>query len=128
MVTNVGNIKQYRTKLPHSVFFVDLKAAPNNKDIKNVEFIQQCKIKFEPPKHKRDIDQCVNCKRHEHNKNYCHLKPRCVKCADDHLTNQCHHKERSSDVPCVLCGGNYHTNYKRCTIYKELQKKAYPPL
>jgi aspartyl/asparaginyl-tRNA synthetase len=29
------------------MFFVELKPAPNNKDIFNVEYIQQCKIKFE---------------------------------------------------------------------------------
>jgi hypothetical protein len=54
--------------------------------------------------------------------NYCHLKPRCIKYAGDHLTTQCHHKERSSDVRCVLYGGNHPANYKGCTIYKELQK------
>jgi hypothetical protein len=32
-VTNIWNIKQYRTKLPLSTFFVELKPAPNNKDI-----------------------------------------------------------------------------------------------
>jgi hypothetical protein len=46
----------------------------------------------------------------------------------DHVTNQCHRKERSSDVRCVLCGGNRLENYKGCTIYKELQKGAYQPL
>jgi hypothetical protein len=45
-VANIWNIKQYRTKLPLPMFFVDLKPAPNNKDIFNVEFLQQCKIKF----------------------------------------------------------------------------------
>jgi hypothetical protein len=34
------------------VLFVDLKPAPNNKDMFNVQYIQQCKIKFEPPKQK----------------------------------------------------------------------------
>jgi hypothetical protein len=53
--TSIWNIKQYRTKLPLSMFLVELKPAPNNKDILNVDYIQQCKIKFEPPKHKRDI-------------------------------------------------------------------------
>jgi hypothetical protein len=32
-VTNIWNIKQHRTKLPLSMFFVELKSAPNNKDI-----------------------------------------------------------------------------------------------
>jgi hypothetical protein len=126
--TNVWNIKQYRTKQPLSMFFVDLKPAPNNKDVFNVECIQQCKIKFEPPKHKRDISQCVNCQRYGYTKNYCHLKPWCVKCAGDHLTNQCHRKERSSDVRCVVYGGNPPANCNRCMVYKDLQKKTYPPL
>jgi hypothetical protein len=41
MVTNTGNIERNRTKLPLSMFFVDLKPAQNNKDIFNVEYIQQ---------------------------------------------------------------------------------------
>jgi hypothetical protein len=39
MVTNIWNTKQYRTKHPLSRFFVELKPAPNNKYIFNVEYI-----------------------------------------------------------------------------------------
>jgi hypothetical protein len=97
-VTNIWNIKQYRTKLPLSIFFAELKP------------------------------QCANSQRYGHTKNYCHLKPRWVKCAGDHVTNQCHRKERSNDVRCVLCGKNHLANYKGCTVYKDLQKKTWPPL
>jgi hypothetical protein len=128
MVTNLWNIKQYRTKQPLSMSFVKLKSVPNNKNIFHVEYIQQCKINFEPPKHKRDIAQCAKCQGYGHIKKFCHLKQRCVKCTGDHLANQCHRKERSSDVRCVLCGGNHPANYKGCTVYKDLQKKTYPPL
>jgi flagellin-like hook-associated protein FlgL len=57
MVINIWNIKQYRTKTPFSMFFVELKPASNNKDIFNVEYtsILQCKIKFGLPKHKKRI-------------------------------------------------------------------------
>jgi hypothetical protein len=41
------------------MFFVELKPATNNKAIFNVEYIQQCKIKLEPPTHKRDIAKCA---------------------------------------------------------------------
>jgi hypothetical protein len=43
-VTNIWNVTQSRTKLPLSMFFVDLKPAPNNKDIFKVEYLQQCRI------------------------------------------------------------------------------------
>jgi hypothetical protein len=35
-VTNIWNTEQYRTMLPLSMFFVELKHAPNNRDIINV--------------------------------------------------------------------------------------------
>jgi hypothetical protein len=58
-VTNIYNIKHHLTKLPLPMFFVDLKPATNNKDIFNVEYLQQCKVKFEPPKQKINIAQCA---------------------------------------------------------------------
>jgi hypothetical protein len=85
-------------------------------------------LSITPPKHKREIAQCANCQRYGHTKNYCHLKPRCVKCAGDHLTKKYHQKEISTDVRCVLCGGNHPVNYKGYTVYKDLQKKTYTPL
>jgi hypothetical protein len=36
--------------LPFSMFFVELKPAPNNKHIFIVEYIQHCEIKSEPSK------------------------------------------------------------------------------
>ena len=127
-VTNIWNITHQKTKQPLPMFFVELKPAPNNKDIFNVEYLQQCKIKFEPPRQKREIVQCAKCQRYGHTKNYCYQKPRCVKCAGDHLTEHCQRKERSCDVKCVLCSGNHPANYKGCTVYKQLQQQNFPPL
>jgi hypothetical protein len=107
-------------------FFVELKPALNNKDIFNVEILQQCKITFEPPRHKLEIAQCSNCQRYGHTKNYCRLQPHCVKCPGDHLTLHCQRKDLSSAVRCVLCDGNHPANYKGCTVYKDLQRKTYP--
>jgi hypothetical protein len=36
--SNIWNIEQYKTKLPLSMFFVELKPAPNNKDVYKVEY------------------------------------------------------------------------------------------
>jgi hypothetical protein len=58
-VTNIWIIKEYRAKLELHIF-VELKPASNNKDIFNAEYAQQCKIKFEQPKHKRDTAPCAN--------------------------------------------------------------------
>jgi len=127
-VVNVFNVKQTRTNVPLSLFFVDLKPSDNNKDIYKIETLNYTKVTFEPPRPKRAIPQCSKCQRYGHTQAYCYHNPRCVKCAGGHLTNQCHRKERSEQVKCALCDGNHPANYKGCTIYKDLQKRTFPPL
>jgi hypothetical protein len=70
-VTNIWNIKQYRTKQPLPMLFVELKPVPNNKGhvqcriytaVQNEMRTAQtqnryCTVKCEPPKHKTDIAQ-----------------------------------------------------------------------
>jgi hypothetical protein len=125
-VSNIWRIKQHKTKLPLSMCLVELKPGPNNKDIYEVEYLQQCKIKFEPPKHKRDIAECAV-------KDMAHKKvlppeTKMRQMCSNHPTIQCQRKERTIDVRCVVCGGNLPANYKGCMVYKDLQKKTYPPL
>jgi PAX-interacting protein 1 len=60
-VVNIFNIKQSRTNIPLSLFFVDLKPSANNKDIYQIETLHYTKVKFEPPRPKRTIPQCSKC-------------------------------------------------------------------
>jgi hypothetical protein len=39
-----------------------------------------------------------------------------IKCVGPHLTTFYPCKERSSEVCCVLCDGNYLANYKGCKV------------
>jgi len=87
-----------------------------------------CRISFEPPRPKRQIPQCARCQRYGHTRSFCFRKARCVKCAGDHATANCHRKERSDQVKCVLCSGSHPANYKGCSVYKELQKLKFPQL
>jgi hypothetical protein len=64
------------------------------------------------------------CQRYGHTKNCCHFKPRCVRCAGDHLTN--HATEKKALVISLV--ENHPANQKGCTVYKDIQKETYPPL
>ena len=124
-VTKITNIRNRLNKAPLPMFFVDLKMSPNNKDIYKIEFLLNSKIKFEAPNKKREIPQCLRCQRYGHTKNFCFRQPRCVKCADYHLTSNCQIKNRTKEVKCVHCDGNHPANYRGCSVYKELQRKKY---
>lgn len=126
--TNIWNIKQSITKIPLHMFVVELNPKANNKQIYDIKHLLNCRISVEPPKPVRNIPQCANCQQYGHTKKYCFRKPRCIKCTGNHLSRDCHQKERSNSVKCVLCDGNHPANYKGCMVYKNLIMQKYPPL
>lgn len=127
-VINIANIFRRGTKTLLPLFSIELKSKENNKDIYEITLLLHCVVKFEPPHSKREIPQCQNCQLFGHTKNYCHRSPRCVKCADNHHTNQCPRKTKDDKVKCVNCGGPHPANYRGCNTHKEEQKKKFPPL
>lgn len=112
-------------RIPLPLFFVDLEPSEINKDIYKINRLLNCVIKIEPPRQKRIVPQCTRCQAFNHTKSYCQHPPRCLKCAQSHLTSDCT-KDRSSPARCALCQGNHTANYKGCSIYKDLQKRRRP--
>jgi hypothetical protein len=102
-VTNIWNVKQRKTKNPLPIFYVDLKPKANNKDIYKIKLLMNTCVQFEAPYVKREILQCMRCQKYGHTKNYCHYNPRCVKCAENHMTRDCPEKQETkrSDVSIV---------------------------
>ena len=65
-VINIFNIKHNRTNIPLPLFFVDFKPSENNKDIYLIDTLNYTKVKFEPPRPKRNIPQCSKCQEYGH--------------------------------------------------------------
>lgn len=120
--------KNTTTKIPTSSFFVELEQNDTNKEIYKIQYLQHTCIRFEQPYKKRDITQCTKCQNFGHTKNYCYRQPRCVKCADNHLTVNCTWTEKRKDVNCCNCNGNHPASWKGCIVRKQLQQKLYPAL
>ena len=85
-VRTINNINKYDTKQPLPLFLVELEPRNNNKDIYDIEKLLNTIVKVEPPRHKKDIPQCIRCQQYGHTKIYCNRTPACVKCAKNHLT------------------------------------------
>jgi hypothetical protein len=68
-VTNISNIRHRITKIPLSLFCVDLKQKPNNKEIYNIYLLMNSVIKFEPSFTKKERVQCKRCQRYGTRKN-----------------------------------------------------------
>lgn len=83
-----------------------------------------CVVVVEPRRPSKDIPQCTNCQRFAHTRKFCHLPPRCVKCAGDHHYSLC---QKPNDMPpkCVNCNSNHPASYRGCTYYKDISKNKY---
>lgn len=83
------------------------------------------------------IPQCRQCQRLGHASENCRAPPRCLVCAEQHLTSGCPKKVQRKDlkqqqvngvaidrsfVKCALCGGSHTANYLGCNERKEYIK------
>lgn len=125
-VKHVYNAKNKR-KSPLPLFFVEVLPQDNNKDIHDITSLLNTNVKIEKPHKKRSPPQCHNCQLYGHTRNGCHHKPRCVKCGENHLTEDCS-KDRNSPAKCALCSGDHTANYKGCPVYKPTSQKAAPKI
>jgi hypothetical protein len=78
-VCNILNIKQSK-QIPLSMFYVDLEPKENNKEIYNLQYLNNMKINVELPNKKNIIIQCTRCQLYGHSKTYCKRAYKCVKC------------------------------------------------
>lgn len=118
-VRNIINVRHRMSKEPLPMFFVDLEPQNNNKEIFNLQLLQNCKIRIEPPRNKSNIVQCTRCQDYGHSKTYCTKPYNCVKCGGPHDTKTCK-KSRNTPATCTLCGGDHPANDKGCTVYRDL--------
>ena len=102
-VIRLSNIKERLSQKPLPLFFVEIEINSNNKTIFEINNLLNTIVQFEPPRKKRNIPQCMKCQGFGHTKNYCYRSPVCVKCADNHLTQNCPIKEKTQDVNYTNC-------------------------
>lgn len=118
-VRNIINGRQWKTKKPLNLFFVDIEPANNNKDIYNLKLLGNDNITVEPPRKAKGLVQCTRCQQFGHTKTYCNRPYVCVKCGGNHNTTNCE-KRRDAPAICFFCNGPHTANYKGCSFYRNL--------
>ncbi|KAE9522392.1 hypothetical protein AGLY_017223 [Aphis glycines] len=124
-VRNVTNVLHKVHKYPLPFFIVDLESSSQSNDIYKLTSMLHTKIKVEEPYKPKIISQCLNCQEYGHTKSYCNYSSHCVRCGDHHQSSDC---PMSRDTPpkCALCQGTHPANYRRCSVYKEIQRRKKP--
>jgi hypothetical protein len=118
LVRNIINVKHRANKEPLLLFFVDLEPQNNNKEIYQLQFLQQ-KYYSQTTKARKMIAQSIQCQSYGHTKTYCSKPYNCVKCREPHNTQSCK-KAKHTPPTCFLCNRRHPVNYKGCMVYRDL--------
>lgn len=111
-----------KEKKPLNMFILSFDNSENIDSIYKIPEILRQIVQICPMKGSKMIPQCKNCQEFSHTKNHCNKKPRCVKCAQGHLTAHCN-KPSETRAKCANCGGDHPASYRGCMVARELQKR-----
>lgn len=115
-----------------------IQVAPNTdiSPIKSTTLLRciQQTVKFELY-NSHDIPQCKRCQRYGHVARNCNMKPRCVRCGNDHDIGSCQlpkmavdpatNQQLENTIPtCCNCGQKGHPANFRCSKYKEFVQRV----
>ncbi|GFS80511.1 nucleic-acid-binding protein from transposon X-element [Trichonephila clavipes] len=71
----------------------------------------------------RGVTQCFSCNNFHHNADNCYLKPRCLKCGEEHLTKDCPIKQKLETKFCINCQVYSHmANWYGCPCFPKPPK------
>lgn len=122
-----GGFIKNKQDIPKNLFFIDLKKKDNNAEIFKTKLLLNAVVKFEEPRKKSNLIQCLRCCCYGHTKSNCTRPMRCYKCAEKHDYKTCNKKkDDGKDPKCILCGGNHPATAKICKVYKEIVSRRFP--
>jgi hypothetical protein len=118
-IRNLWNIRHRVTGYPLSLF-LDIEPVAKNSEIYHTEYLQNIRVQIEPPHQKQNnIPQCKRYQAYFHIKGYCAHRPRCVKCAKPHSTEQ-FTLPKTQPATCLHCGESHPASYRGCKVYQEI--------
>ncbi|GFS64448.1 nucleic-acid-binding protein from transposon X-element [Trichonephila clavipes] len=120
----VNQLVGRKTKRALPIFLITLPRNLDNLKIFDLKTLSYLSIRVEGYNGK-GVTQCYTCNNFNHTSENCFLKPRCLKCGEDHITRDCPIKQRLETAYCINCHIYGHmANYKGCPSFPKPPKGA----
>lgn len=97
-------------------YLVQLPAGTNISKFRQMKYICNCVINIRKYRSSQATTgtQCFRCQQFGHASRNCNLPARCVKCTENHHTNECSKKDRQVKATCCNCSEDHPANYRQC--------------
>ena len=119
---------QARQTSPIPLWVVTIsKSAASVASLKSITGLLHFRVHIEDYRGRTSVQQCYRCQKFGHKANFCSMRPRCAKCAEDHNTRDCPHPQPVIDSPkCANCGGAHQANSDVCPTLLKFRKSQQP--
>jgi len=108
----------------YATFKININAEHTLTHLRKIKYLYHSKVYWDKYINSKKILQCYRCQAFGHTSANCFKNPRCVKCAQSHLTSTC---TKTPDTPakCCNCSGDHPASFTQCPVYiKFLEKRT----
>lgn len=109
-----------RNSRSHS-FLISTQSHEDYEKLNKIKTLDHINIKWEIYNKKNLVSQCHRCQAFGHGSGQCHMPPKCVKCAEPHLTEN--HQGPETNPKCANCQGEHTANHRECPTYLDYIEK-----
>ncbi|GBN85165.1 hypothetical protein AVEN_163867-1 [Araneus ventricosus] len=121
-ILKVGQLKNVRTKSPMDIFMIELKKNGHENKIFELTHFMFLKIKIQNYRKPPGATQCWNCNMFNHSSANCGFQTRCLKCGEDHRTNQYPITTPQENPKCINCGATGHiASWRGCPSFPKIK-------
>ncbi|GBL68719.1 putative RNA-directed DNA polymerase from transposon X-element [Araneus ventricosus] len=121
-ILKVGQLKNVRTKSPIDIFMIELKKNGHENKIFELTHFMFLKIKIQNYRKPPGATQCWNCNMFNHSSANCGFQTRCLKCGENHRTNQCPITTPQENPKCINCGATGHiASWRGCPLFPKIK-------
>lgn len=92
------------------------------KQLRKIKYLFSSRVYWEKYINNRVAIQCYRCQAFGHTSSNYFKKPRCLKCAGEHVAADCM-KSRESPAKCCNCSGDHPANFSGCSAYQKYVEK-----
>ncbi|GJQ83750.1 hypothetical protein Trydic_g6782 [Trypoxylus dichotomus] len=120
-VSSATRVKRFKEELP--LILVNAEKSSEGKKFFDMTDVAGINISAEPKRKSTAATQCFRCQKFGHIQFRCTVAFKCLRCAEQHATYECPHKDPPQRTKCANCGENHHAASKTCAQYPEEKKR-----
>ncbi|GBM94525.1 hypothetical protein AVEN_193009-1 [Araneus ventricosus] len=118
----VDQLKNVRMKSPMDIFMIELKKKGHENKIFKLTHFMFLKIKIQNYRKRPGATLCRNCNMFNHSSAICGFQTNCLKCGEDHRTNQCPMTTLQENPKCINCGATGHiASWRDCPLFPKIK-------